>query len=251
MGALLRLSFRQVTGKWRMLLLVLLAALPIGLAIIVSLTLSHDETSSKDFADTIVDGLLIGTVMPLVCLVLATALFSNEVEDKTLNYLVLRPVPRFGIVLAKFTAAVAIACPLVLASSVMSTLLGDGVIGSKLAVLDSPPRAAAALAIAVLLGSVAYSSLFMWVGLMTTRALPYSLVYVVLWEGVIASFFSGIRYVSVRGFTLGIAYGLAKSDFYDLSARAIELPVALVGIAVVTAVFFYLTVRRLEDMDVP
>ena len=44
MGALFRLSLRQLTGKWRLLLLVLLAALPIGLAVVVSLALGEDET---------------------------------------------------------------------------------------------------------------------------------------------------------------------------------------------------------------
>ncbi len=251
MGALFRLSLRQLTGKWRLLLLLLLAALPVGLAVLVALTLGEDETSNEEFVDTLLDALLIGGVMPIISLVLATALFGNEVEDRTLNYLTLRPVPRYQIVVAKLAAALAIGLPLIVLSGVIAAWLGAGSIGSKIVVLDSTPRAIAAIGLALLLGSVAYTSLFTWAGLMSTRALPYALVYVVLWEGVVSSFLGGIRYFSVRGYTLGLVHGLDDVSFADLSSRAIEFPAALVGVAVVTFVFFYFTVRRLSQMDVP
>jgi ABC-2 type transport system permease protein len=234
-----------------MVLLVLLAALPIGLAVIVSLSLGDDETSNEGFVNTLLDGLLIGGVMPIISLVLATTLFGNEVEDHTLNYLVLRPVPRFQIVVAKLAAALVIGLPLVVLSGVIATWSGAGTIGSDIALLDSTPRGIAAVAIAVLLGFVAYSSLFTWAGLMSTRALPFALIYVVLWEGVIASFFGGIRYISVRGYTLGLVHGLDEQSFGELSGRAIELPAALIGIVAISVGFFLLTVRRLQRMDVP
>lgn len=250
MTVLLRLSIRQLTGKWRLSLLFLLAALPVGLVLLLTLLQGENATDNDGYA-TFVDGLLISVVMPVTSLVLATTLFGNEIEDKTLNYLVLTPIPRYGIVLAKFTAALIIACPLVVASGVISIWLGDGSVGTKLVLLDSLPRALAAVGIALLLGSIAYSALFTWAGLMSTRALPYALVYVVLWEGVIASFFGGIRYLSVRGYTLALVHGLDKNDFAALSSRAIELPAALIGVAAMTIGFFYLTTRRLEEMDVP
>ncbi len=232
-------------------MLVLLAALPIGLAVLISLTLGEDETSNEGFVNTLLDGLLIGGVMPIISLVLATALFGNEVEDRTLNYLTLRPVPRYQIVVSKLAAALLIGLPLIVLSGVIAAWLGAGGIGSKIVVLDSTPQAVAAVGIALFLGSVAYTSLFTWAGLMSTRALPYALVYVVLWEGVVSSFLGGIRYFSVRGYTLGLVHGLDDVSFADLSSRAIELPAAFVGVAAVTLGFFYLTVRRLENMDVP
>ncbi len=75
----------------------------------------------------------------------------------------------------------------------------------------------------------------------------YALVYVVL----VSSFLGGIRYLSIRGYTLGIAHGLDDGSFAGLSSRAIELPVALVGVAAATFGFFYLADRRLGNMDVP
>lgn len=251
MDTIFMLSIRQLTGGRRLLLLLLLAALPIGLALILTLTLAEDETSNSEYIDTLLDGLLISAVMPVISLVLATAAFGNEVEDRTLNYLVLKPVARYQIVFAKLLASLVIGCPLVVASGVVATLIGDGGMGTRLVVLDSPLRAAAATGIALLLGSVAYSAAFTWAGLVSTRALPYALVYVVLWEGLVSSFLGGVRYLSVRGYTLGLVHGLDERSFGELADRVIEFPAALVGVVAVTAGFFLLATRRLRDMDVP
>jgi len=252
MAAIFRLSIKQLAGPRRLLLLLLLAALPIGLAVLVSLTLGEDETSNEEFVDGLLDGLLVAGVMPIISLVLATALFGNEVEDRTLSYLVLRPVSRYQIVLAKLGAALVIGVPLVVLSGVIATWLGgSGVLGSKVVLLGNDAVAIAAVGIALLLGFAAYTALFTWAGLMSTKALPYALVYVVLWEGVVSSFLGGIRYLSVRGYTLGLVHGLDERSFGELADRVIEFPAALVGVVAVTAGFFLLTVKRLHDMDVP
>jgi ABC-2 type transport system permease protein len=250
MDTLLALSIRQLTGGRRLLLLFLLAALPIGLALLLTLTQGEDETSNSGYVNFL-DGLLISAVMPVIGLVLATAAFGNEVEDRTLNFLVLKPISRYKIVLAKLLATLVIGCPLIVISGVATTLIGDGGLGAKLVVLDSTPQAVAAVGIALFLGSLTYSSLFTWAGLVSTRALPYALVYVVLWEGLVSSFLGGVRYLSVRGYTLGLVHGLDERSFAELGDRVIEFPAALVGVAAVTAGFFLLAVKRLRDMDVP
>ena len=107
------------------------------------------------------------------------------------------------------------------------------------------------MAVALGAGVLAYVAIFPWAGLVTTRALPIALVYVLLWEGVISSFISGVDYLSVRGYTLAIMSGLDEPSFPALEDRVIEFPVANVGVVVVTVVFLLLSVRRLRHMDVP
>ena len=104
---------------------------------------------------------------------------------------------------------------------------------------------------ALFTGVVTYTTIFTWAGLVSTRALGFALIYVFLWEGLISSFLSGVRYLSVRGYTLAILHGIDDKSFETLGLRVIEFPAALVGAAVVTVVFFWLTVRRLRRMDVP
>ena len=56
---------------------------------------------------------------------------------------------------------------------------------------------------------------------------------------------------NARGYSLAIMHGLDDKSFEPLGERVIEFPVAVVGAAATTAVFFWLTVRRLRRMDVP
>jgi hypothetical protein len=81
--------------------------------------------------------------------------------------------------------------------------------------------------------------------------LSFALVYVFLWEGVLSTFLGGVRYLSVRGYTLSIVHGIDGDVFRSLGPRVIEFPAALVGAGAVTVLFVWLTVRRLRRMDIP
>ena len=235
-------SLRQLAGRRRLLLIFLLAALPVVLAVILSAFASDDPGSNTRFIDSIVDGIIIAGVMPIVVMTLATAAFGNELEDRTLNVLVLKPVSRAAIVLPKLAASIVIAAPLVVVAGAAVTLI---------AIEGGGTRAALATAAALLAGVVTYAAVFTWAGLMSSRALGFVLVYVFLWEGLLATFLSGIRYLSIRGYTLGILHGLDEQTFGSIRDRAIEFPAAVVGAGAVAVVFILLTVRRLQRMDVP
>ncbi|MEX1255413.1 MAG: ABC transporter permease [Dehalococcoidia bacterium] len=250
MGPLFTFSLRQLASRGRLLLLLILVSLPVGLAILVSATIGEDETSNREFINTLLDGLLIGTIMPIVSMVLATAAFGNEVEDRTLSFLVLKPISRLRIVSAKLLAAIAVGCPLVIVSGLTATLVGGSGPGARIVELDGTFQATLAVGVALFAGFVAYCALFTWAGLVSTRALPYALVYVVIWEGLISSILDGVRYLSVRGYTLAIMHGLDDKSFAELSDRVIEFPAGILGVVIVTAGFLWLAVRRLDRMDV-
>jgi ABC-2 type transport system permease protein len=241
MGAVFWLSVRQSTGRWRLALVFFPAALPVGLATLVSLFADKGTEYEEGFTNVLLDGLTVGGILPIITMAFSTSAFGNELEDRTLSYLVLKPIPRWQIVLPKLLASVAISGPLLIVSGVVATVVG----------LDSGPRAAVAVGLALFAGVAAYAAIFTWAGLVTTRALPFALIYVFLWEGLIGSFINGVGYLSVRGYTLAIMHGIDEPGFQVLSSRVIEFPVALVGAAVVTVVFFWLGVRRLRRMDVP
>ena len=60
-----------------------------------------------------------------------------------------------------------------------------------------------------------------------------------------------VDYLSVRGYTLAIMYGINETGFEALGSRVIEFPAGIVGAVAVTVVFLLLLVRRLRRMDVP
>ncbi len=241
MGPVFGQSLRQLTGRWRLALIFLLAALPVVLAVIVFFAASDDESFDDNFIDFLLDGMLVAAILPIVTMALSTAAFGNELEDRTLSYLVLNPISRWRIAMPKLLASIAISGPLLIASGVAAALLG----------FDGSIRAALAVGTAILVGVAAYAAVFTWLGLLTNRAIAIALIYVLLWEGVISSFIHGVDYLSVRGYTLAIMYGINQTGFEALGSRVIEFPAAIVGAVVVTVVFLLLVVRRLERMDVP
>ena len=241
MGPVFWLSLRQLGGRWRLALVLLLAALPVALATVVFFVAQDEASYERNFVNFLLDGLIVGGIMPIVTMALSTAAFGNELEDRTLGYLVLKPIPRWRIALPKLLASIVIGGPLLIVSGVVATVLG----------LDAGSLAVAAVGAALFAGVVTYAAIFTWAGLFSTRAIAFALIYVFLWEGLISSFIHGVDYLSVRGYTLAIMHGIDESGLEVLSPRVIGLPTAAVGAAAVTLVFFWLTVRRLRRMDVP
>ena len=240
MGPIFRLALHQLAGPRRLALVLVLAALPVVLSGLVGALADDTSSYDRDYITRLLDGMLVAGILPIVTMALATAAFGNELEDRTLSYLVLKPISRVSIVLPKLLASIVITGPLLILSGVAATVLG----------LSVGPQGAVAVAVAVLAGVVAYATIFTWAGIMSSRALAFALVYVFLWEGLVSGFLNGVRYLSVRGYTLGIIHGLDKDEFAELSGT-IELPAAIAGVVAVTIIFFWLAVRRLGRMDIP
>ena len=239
MGTLFRLSLRQLAGRRRLALIVLLAALPAPLSLWAIST--DDNFQTGEFADLILDGLIFAVIVPVVMITLSTVAFGNEVEDRTLGYLVLKPVARWRIALPKLMATVAVAGPPLVLGGVAATLIAFG--------WDA--RVAGTVGVTLIGTVVTYSAIFTWAGLMTSRALGFTLVYVFLWEGILTTFLEGIRYLSVRGYAIAIMHALNRDSLETLGERSIEFPAAIGGAIIVTLAFFLLTVRRLRRMDIP
>ena len=93
MGPLFGLTLRQIAGRWRVLLIVLLAVLPVVLSILVRNFAEDHDTS--EFAELFFDLMIVAGILPITIMVLATATFGNELEDKTLSFLVSWRIPGF------------------------------------------------------------------------------------------------------------------------------------------------------------
>src|SRR5688572_31695208 len=99
MVPLIDVTLRGLLGRRRTLLLVLLAGLPVLIALLVRVS------GGRPDADRVLDTLVVRTVMPLVALIVGTAAIGSEVEDGTAVYLLIKPIPRWQIVLAKSIVA--------------------------------------------------------------------------------------------------------------------------------------------------
>lgn len=237
MGSVYRLTLRQLSGKWRLGIMAVLAALPV---IITLLILRDDDTGSVwEFEQAILSAMLAGSIAPLVVLAIAGAAFANEVEDRTLANLTLSPIPRWKIALPKLLATITIAAPFTAVSALLT---------SHFAFL-ADPTATIAVTVSAIIGVALYASAFVWLGLVSTQAVGVGLLYIVLWEGFFSGFVSGVRLLSIRHYAIAIMHGIDPRRFAPVEHLPLGAAIALC--ALVFGGFLFLTVRRLRRMDVP
>ncbi len=250
MLTILSLTLRQLTGVRRQAILWLFAASPLAMAILIRFL-------TDDYTDLVLrfvlDLLLILVVLPLSVAIIATTALGEDVEDRTLSFIILRPVPRWQIVGAKFLAVVVIsAIPVLLfGAATAGVAFIDDV--ESIGTYENVEPVLGVVA-GLILGVLAYSAAFMWLGLISGQALGFAIVYVFLWEFVAAGIFSGIRYLSIRSYsiiTMSDLGGEQLSEFGALGATEIALNVALGGAAAVVVAFLVLTLIQLKNMDVP
>jgi ABC-2 type transport system permease protein len=237
MGAVYFLALRQLSGRWRILIMTALAAMPVIIAVLTVATLS--APSVREFETAVLSAMLAGSIAPLVVLAIAAAAFANEVEDRTIANLTLAPIPRWQIVLPKLLAAITLAAPFIAASALVTSHLAF--LGDTKTTIAVTVSAVAAVAM--------YASLFVWLGLVTTQAIGIGLLYIVVWEGFFAGFVSGARMLSIRHYAIALMHGLDERRFAN--GPHMSLGVAIIVSVVVFAGFLLLSIRRLRRMDVP
>ncbi len=174
--------------------------------------------------------------VPLVALVIASATLGTLREERTLVYFWLRPIGRWQITAASFVAGLLVLVPLIgIPMVILGGVTGDG-------------RDIAAIAIASLVGIVAYGSVFTLLGLLTQRALAWGLVYILVWEGFIAGLSRGAGRFAIRTYTTSALSRVAEvGDLIDNPESMAT--VVIVTVLLAAACLGFATVR-LNNMDV-
>lgn len=231
--AIYRLVLRHQLTKARLLLFGCIAAV----YLLVSVLIATRSPFQVEDATRFVSVLGLGLVVPIVSLVLGSAALGEWVDDETLVYVWLRPVRRLWIAVAATLAALTVAVPVSVipltgAAAIASGGTGDVIVGTF---------------VATLWASVAYTALFVTLGLVIRRALLWGLVYVFIWEFFVARSGAGAARLSINTYAASLL-----SHFTD-----VELPLAdraqwtsyLVPV-VVAAAAIALTTWRLNRADV-
>jgi ABC-2 type transport system permease protein len=236
-----RLSYgivlRQLVTRGRLAALLLVGAVTAAIAVAVGV--SDTATSPADSLQTGVEliSLLHFTLLvPIIALVFATAALGDMREDGTLVYLWLRPMDRWPIAVGAWLASITLSLPLTLVPLVVSAVAVDG--GGDLV---------SATVLAGVVGVIAYSALFVLLGLLLKNSIVWGLGYIMIWEGLIASFGSFAAKLAVRGYTRSILTSLTD---VDLELGDLSLPVGIVVPLVASAVAIVLASVRLRTMDV-
>lgn len=208
LGTLFVLTLRQHRRGRRLLLLAVLFALPALIAVLTRATDPSEPARSTEFHLLLT--LMPLALLPLAALLYATGMIQDEVEEQTLTYLLVRPLPRWALYLTKLLATYLLTAAL---AGVFAVVTCAAIYGGRPEFWGTVlPGRALTVAALFALTLFAYCALFGLIGLFTRYALVAGIAYVMLFEGMLG----GLDFV-VRRLTV-------QYNFRVLSMRWLKLP---------------------------
>ncbi|GGM65034.1 ABC transporter permease [Dactylosporangium sucinum] len=226
-----RITARGLLGRRRIWLLVPLPLILVGLALLARAF----GATPQEWGEPVIVGLGFTAVLPVIALIVGTGVLGSEIDDGTITHILAKPLPRAEIVFTKLAVAVGVT-----AAFAGAPLFVAGVIANSLPL-------AFALVVGAVVGSLAYSALFVMVSVMTRRPVLLGLVYVVLWEGLLGNILSGTQKLSIQQYVLSIVDWLAPTDILQ---GKVSVPVSFVMAAVFTVAASAYAVQRLRTFSV-
>lgn len=226
-----RITLRGLLGRTRFLLLLPLPVILVGLT---ALAHSMRPDQPDDWAPVILSGFGFAVLLPLIALIVGTGVLGAEIDDGTITHILTKPLPRSQIILAKLAVAVLVTTVVSAVPMFLAGLITDSV------------RLGAGLALACLVGALAYCAFFVLLSLITRRAVLLGLVYVLIWEGLLGNLLSGTRVLSVEQYVLTLASHAGGTTLLD---SHVSLPVSIVMSAVFLLAGTILAINRLRSFS--
>lgn len=172
--------------------------LVVALGLFVAARLFMGTRDSADTAEAyaMLSSILLFRLLPLASAIFSTAVLSQEIEQKTVVYLLTRPIPRPVFLLMRTLAS---AIVVILVTSVSAMALSLAVYHS----LVNPILMRDLVAIVV--GSLAYGTLFVLISLLVNRSMIVSLLFAFAWETSIPSMPGSVYLLSISSYLTAIA----------------------------------------------
>ena len=237
------LSLRALAYSRRVLVVSALLLVPVLLALVF--VASEGSQDGGTFAIELFDNLVLPILLPLTALIFATSALGGEIEDRTLVYLTLKPVSRLTVIVAKFLAATLICAVLVEVSLGATYLLATQSTGTL--------HDLGAILLAGLGGCIAYSSLFLLLGLLfPRRGMLVGFIYVLVWEGAISTLSTGLATFSLRRYVEGALHAsLGTSALATAQPSSLSGTTSFLVLALVLVAGLIVSTWRLHSMEQP
>jgi len=186
--AVFDLALEGMVWTRRSLFMAVLVGLPIGFGVLYRVVLAAKippQVTGFDLYGAIVvlyylRATVIPGVLPMVALFYATALVGDEVEGKTITYLLTRPVPRMAILAGKFAAYLVTTLSLALPSLIITFLLLTSVQGAR-GISAAFPDLLRDMGVATL-ALVVHGAVFALLGVLFRRPMVLGLFLLLVWE---------------------------------------------------------------------
>lgn len=225
---------KQLITKGRLIGIAIVGVLPILLGWVIGAQSNDPLEAGVGFISYM--GLSI--LVPIVALIFASASLGDTREDGTLVYLWLRPISRLSVSIGAWAASVTIALPLTVIPMTVSALL-----------LDAGNSVVTATIITSILAVVAYSGLFVTLGLIVKNPVLWGLAYIFIWEAIVASFAKPAAALAVSGYSRAIITGRTNVEFDYLFDPSQSISVLMLIIITIAGIAF--SSARLNRLEVP
>ncbi len=243
-------TFNQTVNSKKTIFMILISYLPVFLAFYYRFVHPTFATSPSFVLLNIMLFFLLFVSM-LVALFYATSVIGDEIDNKTIIYLFTRPVPKYIIVIGKFLAYVlgvlVILIPPILISFLV--ILSDIKLGDNFSYVVN--TFAAQLAV-IILSVVVYGAIFMFFGSRLKHPIIAGMLLAFGWEKITIIVPGLIRKFSVVHYLISVfpIESSMQSELNEISKGAnSDLSISLIMIAVITIVFFGLTIYTLYDKE--
>lgn len=237
------LTLRQFLRSKSLLVVLAISLLPVIFAVIPQLVIS--DTSLREvrrmLADVIYLPFVATTLLPLATLVLATSALGDEIDDKTLHYLALKPISRFRITFEKWLAVIIVTVPVVWLGLIATWFVISWGNTGDMQDMIWPLLGSS------LVGILGFGSLFLLLSLFIQRALLFGVFYVFIWESTLSQFLPGIRSISISHYTQSMFVRLLDDRRITIDGPS-SVTTIIITIAAVVVVSLLLTTWRLRTM---
>ncbi len=232
-----RITVARQNRGIRLVVLAVLFALPIAFAMLIR---RYQVPYRPDPVESgLIFGLIFPALVPLAALLLASGMVQDDIEEQTMTYLLIRPIPRWAIYLAKLLGTFVWCVRRAPRSSRSATLLAiywgdDRLWGS--AIRERAPIVVALLALSL----SAYAAIFGGLSLWVRRSLVFGAIYIVVFEGVLGSIDFVIREATVIYYIRVLAVrwlDLSGADWSIDPSTAVSASTCVIVLLGVTAAF--------------
>lgn len=238
------LTIRQFSRSRSLIVVAVISLIPILFAILPRVLPDYGLRDVRWLlAQNIYLDLFAATLLPLATLVLATAALGDEVEDKTLHYLAMKPLSRARIVLEKWVAVVAITTVVVWTSLALVWAVVSWGYYSGMQDILWP------MLVSSLVGILGFGSLFMALSLVMNRALLFGVFYVFIWETTLSRFLPGIRSISISHYTRSAFVRMLDDRRIGIDNPSASTTI-VIAIAIVVIASLVLATWRLRTMAI-
>src|SRR4051812_32267527 len=189
------LTRRQLFAKRRVYIALAVLVIPALITLLVRFNAAEGDLDAVGSLSTIYRDIVLGVLLPLTALVFGTSAFGGEVDDGTLIYLMVKPVPRWQLTFSKYLVAF-----LATAGVITSAILLAWLAMQNGASFRVPLAFIAGGAV----GAMIYCAIFVTLGITSRRALAIGLLYIVAFENVLSRSVVGVKSLSVREFALAV-----------------------------------------------